>query len=114
MENGGNLIDKLKGIIVDWSNAQINGIKFAFGEERGEEVLTCVVARYYYMIISYIILSSLFILSLLLCLRPSVRPEPESITGSNLTPVKHPSFLGISELLRYRSSRSKELAMALC
>jgi hypothetical protein len=38
-ENGGNLIDKLKGIVVDWSSAQINGIKFAFGEERGKELL---------------------------------------------------------------------------
>ena len=38
-ENGGNLIDNLKGIIVDWSSAQINSIKFAFGEERGEELL---------------------------------------------------------------------------
>ena len=33
-DNGGNLVDKLKGIVVDWSRAQICGIKFAFGEER--------------------------------------------------------------------------------
>lgn len=38
-DNGGNLVDKLKGIVVDWSSAQICGIKFAFGEERGEELL---------------------------------------------------------------------------
>ena len=37
--NGGNHIDKLQGIIVDWSSAQINSIKFALGEERGEELL---------------------------------------------------------------------------
>lgn len=46
-ENGGNLIDKLKGIVVDWSSAQIRGIKFAFGEERGEELLRgCQVYQY--------------------------------------------------------------------
>lgn len=38
-ENGGNLVDKLKGIVVDSPSAQINGIKLAFGEERGEELL---------------------------------------------------------------------------
>ena len=38
-ENGGNLVDKLKGIVVDWASVQINGIKFAFGEERGDELL---------------------------------------------------------------------------
>ena len=38
-DNGDNLVDKLKSIVVDWSTAQINGIKFAFGEKRGAELL---------------------------------------------------------------------------
>ena len=38
-DNGGDLVDKLKGVIVDWSSAQINGVKFAFGEKRGEDLL---------------------------------------------------------------------------
>lgn len=38
-DNGGNFCETLKGVIVDWSSAQINGIKFAFGDERGEELL---------------------------------------------------------------------------
>ena len=38
-ENGGDLVDNLKGVIVDWSSAQVNGIKFAFGERRAEELL---------------------------------------------------------------------------
>lgn len=44
-ENGRNLIDKLKGT-VDWSSAQIRGIKFAFGEERGELLRGCQVYQY--------------------------------------------------------------------
>ena len=38
-ENGGDIVNSLKGIIVDWCSAQVNGIKFAFGESRAEELL---------------------------------------------------------------------------
>ena len=62
-ENGGNLIDKLKGIIVYWSSAQINGIKFAFGEERGEELLRgCQVAIIIIIIILVIGIYNILIL----------------------------------------------------
>ena len=36
-DNSGSL--NLKGLVVDWSSAQISGIKFAFGEEKAEELL---------------------------------------------------------------------------
>ena len=38
-DNDGDLVQSLKGIVVDWSSAQISGVKFAFGETRGEELL---------------------------------------------------------------------------
>ena len=38
-ENKSDLGGTLKGIIVDWSSAQIAGIKNAFGEEKSEELL---------------------------------------------------------------------------
>ena len=53
---------------------------------------------------------TIIILSLLLCVRLCVQKvSPEAIWP----PVKHPSFLCISELVRYRSSRSKGLATVL-
>ena len=39
-DNGVDLVHNLKGIVVDWSSAQIIGVKFAFGETRGEELFT--------------------------------------------------------------------------
>ena len=45
-DNGGNLSDTLKGVIVDWSSAQISGIKFAFGDKREEELLRGQVVRF--------------------------------------------------------------------
>lgn len=38
-DNKSDLRSSLKGIIVDWSSAQIAGIKYVFGEERGEDLL---------------------------------------------------------------------------
>ena len=43
-DNGGDL-DKLKGVVVDSSSAQINGINFALILVRKEEKNCCVVAR---------------------------------------------------------------------
>jgi len=38
-DNGGNILNTLKGLVVDWSSAQISRIKFAFSEEKGKQLL---------------------------------------------------------------------------
>ena len=38
-DNRANFLDKLKGVIVDWATAQVEGLKAAVGNERAEELL---------------------------------------------------------------------------
>ena len=38
-DNKTNVLDKLKGVIVDWATAQIEGLKVVAGEERAEQLL---------------------------------------------------------------------------
>ena len=38
-DNSCDLVKSLKGITVDWSSAQLRGIKQVFGEERADELL---------------------------------------------------------------------------
>ncbi len=38
-DNRANILDTLKGVIVDWATAQIEGLKAAVGEERAEQLL---------------------------------------------------------------------------
>jgi len=48
-DNKTNLLDTLKGVIVDWATAQIQGLKAAVGNERAEELLRgCQVRDYFW------------------------------------------------------------------
>ena len=38
-DNGGDVVRKLKGVIVDWATAQIEGLKAVVGDDRAEELL---------------------------------------------------------------------------
>ena len=38
-DNSTNIFDCLKGVVVDWSTAQIQGLKAAVGEGRAEQLL---------------------------------------------------------------------------